>query len=432
MIGRWSKPKQQELPEPRGFDDFDLRLGDVMRGERATLAKSLLDVQRELRIKASYIAAIENADLDAFETPSFVSGFVRSYARYLGLDPDWAFERFCRETGFQPVHGMAAAASGPKQRREALPTGPALDPLADPNAAFVPRSEPFWAGIEPRAVGSVMVLALMVTGLGYGGWTVLQEVQRVELAPVDQAPGVVAMLDPIETLPASAELDPIAGAAQDRTLSAAAPGGFGGGLGAPETVDRLYRPQALETPVLVARDGPIAAIDPEEAGVLAAADVRPAAVAAPVLSGSLSPDRTLLAEALGTADAGANPAAGTVRTVAEDAPEVAVIAVRPSWVRIQAADGTVLFEKVMDAGEHWVVPKLEEPPVMRTGESGAIYFALSGETFGPAGARGQVSKNIVLAPEALGQRYAEADLGSDADLARAVAVADASLGLSRP
>ena len=66
MIGRWvSKSSETETSEVRGFDAFELRLGDLMRGERATLGKSLLDVQRELRIKASYIAAIENADPDA-------------------------------------------------------------------------------------------------------------------------------------------------------------------------------------------------------------------------------------------------------------------------------------------------------------------------------------------------------------------------------
>lgn len=71
---------------PPGFDDPDIRLGDLMRGERATLGKSLLDVQRELRIRASYVAAIENCDISAFDTPSFIAGYVRSYARYLGMD----------------------------------------------------------------------------------------------------------------------------------------------------------------------------------------------------------------------------------------------------------------------------------------------------------------------------------------------------------
>ena len=78
MIGRWSTKVVEEHVEPQGFDAFELRLGDIMRGERATLGKSLLDVQRELRIKASYIAAIENADPDAFDTPGFIAGYVRS------------------------------------------------------------------------------------------------------------------------------------------------------------------------------------------------------------------------------------------------------------------------------------------------------------------------------------------------------------------
>ena len=100
MIGWRAKPQAQEEEKPKGFDDFELRLGDVMRGERATLGKSLLDVQRELKIKATYIAAIENADVSAFETPGFVAGYVRSYARYLGMDPDWAFARFSKEANF--------------------------------------------------------------------------------------------------------------------------------------------------------------------------------------------------------------------------------------------------------------------------------------------------------------------------------------------
>ena len=79
MIRRRGAPKIEPVEDvtekPRGFDDYEVRLGDVMRGERATLGKSLLDVQRELKIKATYIAAIENSDPTAFETPGFVAGY---------------------------------------------------------------------------------------------------------------------------------------------------------------------------------------------------------------------------------------------------------------------------------------------------------------------------------------------------------------------
>lgn len=69
MIGLRGNPPSHGHEEPAalppGFDDPDIRLGDLMRGERATLGKSLLDVQRELRIRASYVAAIENCDISA-------------------------------------------------------------------------------------------------------------------------------------------------------------------------------------------------------------------------------------------------------------------------------------------------------------------------------------------------------------------------------
>ena len=124
----------------------------------------IMNVQRELRIRASYVAAVENCDVSAFDAPSFVSGYVRSYARYLGMDPDWVFQRFCQESGFQPVHGMAPAAAGPKPTRR--PADPA-EALANPKALFIPQKESFWSSVEPRAIGSVLVMAGLALGLGY-------------------------------------------------------------------------------------------------------------------------------------------------------------------------------------------------------------------------------------------------------------------------
>ena len=397
MIGRRQNPSTQEEFKPMGFDDFELRLGDVMRGERATLSKSLLDVQRELRIKAAHIAAIEACDVSAFETPSFIAGYVRSYARYLGLDPDWAFKRFCVEADFSPTHGMAPAASGPKPQRRPADVAEAL---ANPNASFVPRTEAFWTKIEPRALGSVLVLALLAGGIGYGGWSVLQEVQRVQLAPVDQAPGVVAELDPLQSV------QPIVTAENDALPE----------MPRAEALDRIYRPAALDVPKLVSRDGPISAIDPSQTGVLAG--LTPVA---PEQTGVETP-------AMETAAL----EAPRVQTLGADAPEVEILAVRPSWVRVTSPEGSILFEKVLDAGERYALPKLEEAPVMRTGESGAIYFAVNGVAHGPAGSRGSVTKNIVLSPEALTEKYAAADIAQDADLAAMVAVADAGAALIAP
>lgn len=391
MIGRRSTPPAEEPAKPRGFDDFDLRLGDIMRGERATMAKSLLDVQRELKIKATYIAAIENADPTAFETQGFIAGYVRSYARYLNLDPEWAYARFCEEGNFATAHGMSPAASGSRAAKsEAAVAKRIRDPFADPDAIFIPRGEALVSRIEPGAVGSSLVLLALIGVIGYGGWSVLQEIQKVQFAPVEQTPGVTSTL---ETFAQSDTRLADAGEQSDFMAPSS------------DALDRLYRPQALDVPVLVARDGPISTLDPSAVGTLALE----------------RPNEMLAVRNLTQV---VDPVEAPVQVVAADVTEVVLFAVRPSWVRVNSADGTVLFEKILDAGEKYVLPKSEEPPVLRAGNAGSVYFTVNGENYGPAGTGPSVVKNVVLAEAELKENYTVADLTKDSDLAKFVAVAE--------
>ena len=380
MIGRRFRTPTPEVDKPKGFDDYDMRLGDLMRGERATLGKSLLDVQRDLKIKASYIAAIENADVTAFETQGFVAGYVRSYARYLGMEPDATFARFCREANFEVAHGMSAAASTASMSaaRNRAQAAENRDPFV--HASFVPRAESLFSHVQPGAIGSVAVLIALIGTLGYGGWSVLQEVQRVQLAPVNEAPSVVAEIDPLGNVNGDAPLVRSAPAAPEQVASEAG-------------AERLVRPDALSVPVLVARDGPIAGIKPADAEI-----------------GLTAVDQVVAEDA-------------PVQVVENVAPGVELVAVCPAWVRVSAADGTVLFEKILNAGERYAVPALQQAPVLRSGNSGSVYFSVAGKTYGPAAPGAQVVKNVSLAAESLTTAYTLADLGGDAAL---VNVADAS------
>lgn len=385
-----------------------------MRGERATLGKSLLDVQRELKIKATYIAAIENADVTAFETPGFIAGYVRSYARYLGMDPDQAFKSFCQESGFETAHGLSPSASVVKKPAKPV-ADPDMDPLANPNASFVPRGGSIFDGIEPGAVGSVAVLVGIIGILGFGGFSLLQEIQKVDFAPVEQSVGVMEDLPGLDAPLGTPETPEADGA----TRSA--------GINTPPSADamgRLYRPEALDVPVLIARDGPISTLDPREVGVLASegGNTRMARTA-PGL-GTPGAAGTAGAQIDQAVDAVVAEASG-VRVFGPDAPDVAIFAVRPSWVRVQSADGSVLFEKILDAGEQYVLPKTETPPLLRTGNAGSVYFAVNGTAYGPAGEGASVVSKVALAPEAISASYAVADLSADSDLASFVAVADA-------
>ena len=381
--------KEEQAVEAAGFDAFELRLGDLMRGERATIGKSLLDVQRELKIKAAYIAAIENSDPTAFDTPGFIAGYVRSYARYLNMDPDWAFDTFCTESGFATAHGMSEQASGAKPVKAAIFE---KDIFATPATPFIPAGDAMFASVEPRAIGSLAVLIALIGGLGFGGYTVLQEVQKVQLAPVENTPTVVADIDPLAggSLPAAdAGVDVVAGFVAPTS----------------ESLDRLYRPQALDAPVLVPRDGPIATLNP-------------------AANGALAPTST---ERPGLLDDGSTTLAGiapNIQVTENPLPGVQLVAVREAWVRVRSADGTVLFESVMTAGDTYNVPQNEEPATLRIGESGAVYFAVNGAHYGPVGPNGQVTSNLALSVDNLTTSYAVADLTADSALAEVVRVAE--------
>ncbi|KGM87020.1 Uncharacterized protein rosmuc_03321 [Roseovarius mucosus DSM 17069] len=401
MIGRrFSRKAEVEEVEARGFDAFELRLGDLMRGERATLGKSLLDVERELRIKANYVAAIENCDPSAFDTPGFIPGYVRSYARYLGMDPDQAFKVFCEESGFSIAHGMSAEASSIRKAGPVKPRKAAMqDPLMSPNTPFLPASESFLSRIEPGAIGSALVLVALIGAIGYGGWSVLRQVQQVQLAPVENTPVVLADLDPLSGATA-AETD----AGEDAASGVFQPP-------RDERLSRLYRPKALDVPVMVARDAPISTLDPREVGTLS-----PVAPEADRDSG--------IALALREAQEFDAPGPNRPQVVAGAMAEVQVVAVRPAWVRVRAADGSVIFEGILNAGDSYPVPATEEPPTLRVGESGAIYFAVNGQHYGPAGTRGAVTSGLALTAEDLTGRYALADIEADQDLMRYVAEAE--------
>jgi cytoskeletal protein RodZ len=385
MLGRFATPPTESSVTLKGFDDFDVRLGDVMRGERATLGKSLQDIERDLRIKTAYLAAIENGDLSAFEAPSFIAGYVRSYARYLGLNPEDSFMQFCRETGFVPAHGLSPAASTPAVvavRAKSATTGGSV---FNPAGLGQPQSSMGW--LEPGALGQMAVLLAVIGGLAYGGWSLLREVQMVQLAPIDQAPTIVA--DAPAALGATlsesvASLDPVAQA--------------GPALAAPqlprssdETAARIAQPEALDVPILIARDGPISAIDPRDTSIV------PKEVARE-----------------------------QVQVVA--APElVEVLAVRPSWISVTAADGTVLFEKILDAGERYAVPALEVAPLLKAGNSSAIYFVMGDKTYGPASRGPEVVRDVDLSVQGIKSVYSLADPSLDGDLTAFVAENDAAI-----
>jgi cytoskeleton protein RodZ len=64
------------------------QLGPVFRDSRVQSGKTIDDAVRETKIAKKYLIAIENEDFDIFPGETYIIGFLRNYAQFLGLDPD--------------------------------------------------------------------------------------------------------------------------------------------------------------------------------------------------------------------------------------------------------------------------------------------------------------------------------------------------------
>ena len=76
-----SGPSQQLKPRTG-------ELGITLSRARRARAITLEDVERDTRVSKRYLAALEDEDFSIFPAPVYARGFLRTYSRYLGLNPE--------------------------------------------------------------------------------------------------------------------------------------------------------------------------------------------------------------------------------------------------------------------------------------------------------------------------------------------------------
>ena len=396
---KWREPKGSETSQtarPKGFDDYDFRLGDILRGERATLGKSLLDVEKELKIKANYVAAIENCDPTVFESQGFIAGFVRSYARYLELDPDIIYTLFCNESGFQTMHGMAKESAKENENKYCNRT--LEDSLfIKPTTAYLPKQQKWYENIEPGAVGSLCVTIALVSALGYGAWSFFQEIQKVDITPTESQPVVLTELQNLPTA-----LNIRNNLMLDNTENVRE---------GSSRINRIYRSTALDQPVIVARDEPISKLDPNQFGLFA-----------PIPSSEEIGIEEIISELIPRKNStDENLQINFPKVSADTPPVVTLVTSKEAWIEIVAADGSVIYKNLMQPGVEFALPQTESAPKLLAGMSGYVYMAIDGVLYGPAGKGVNVVKDITLDPQSIILSYEPAQIKSDPDLQKLVA-----------
>src|SRR6185503_20610322 len=85
-----------------GSDEPSMSLPERLYAARERKGVDLYRAERDTKIRARYLAALERGDYRELPGAVYTKGFLRNYALYLGLDPDEVLLQWRRERGAPP------------------------------------------------------------------------------------------------------------------------------------------------------------------------------------------------------------------------------------------------------------------------------------------------------------------------------------------
>jgi cytoskeletal protein RodZ len=92
-------------------------LGEEFRAAREARHLSLSDVSEQIHIRSVYLQSLEDEDWSAIAAPVYVRGFIRTYARFLGLPGEQAVAIFNESVG---ANARAEVSVAPPLRRPSI------------------------------------------------------------------------------------------------------------------------------------------------------------------------------------------------------------------------------------------------------------------------------------------------------------------------
>lgn len=398
-------------------------VGRVLRDAREGFGQDIATVSQQLRIRSVYLTAIEEGRYQDLPGSTYAVGFVRSYAEYLGLEPNEIVRRFRDE---------AAEVNGRTKLNFPMPAVEARVPS-----------------------GALVLMALMVAVLAYGGWYYLSDRDRslVDLVPdvpaslqalvesdsdaetdaTESAPAVsLATADAASVVPTEdTETDASATTVPSSSANvASAPPDLSGatvGTGTTNgptviTVDGLdiNMPALDAAPTLETGAAAVATISdlgvPAEAPaattdttVAVAADIESAANSAATALDAVATDAGAATVDPTTQQLAVIPAAPMAPDsvqenqdfgVAFGGSRVVIVARMESFLRVRDADGNEIWSRLLRSGDRYLVPE-RDGLTLTVGNAGGVDVFVDGRKAPALGAVGVGMSGISLNPERL-------------------------------
>lgn len=324
--------EQADQPRPGMVDTSTLPVGAALKVKREQLGWTLPDVAAWLRIKLSYLEALESGQVAKLPGNTYALGFLRAYAGVLGLDAEDISRRFRHET---------------------------KDINRKPELAFP-------APVPERGVpaGAVVLLGAVLIAGAYVAWYEFTGHERAQPHVVPPVP-MALMPSPPSAVPAASP-----------QVATVMPG--------PNQVPAPLPPAAADSTTVAVTEPPM----PTEVPKPGVAEAVPAAPHVETTVPVAAPTPTLTPSVMPPPAAVAGPALVPG--------QITLKALATCWVQVRQVGGKVLYDHVLQPGESWAVPADAGAVTLTTGNAGGLTLMADGATTSVLGRNGAVRRNIPL------------------------------------
>lgn len=162
-------------------------IGTQLREARQRRGLDMPECERQTKIRAKYLRALEDEEFGVLPAPTYVRGFLRAYAEFLDLDGQLVIDEY--ESRFL-AHEAGLEGDSPRRRRGSTPTHSRIPPPKSYRSEREPESRLLWL-----AAASMLAVSLIVYGFKGG-----EPTQTPTLNDATTDEGLVAQPPPAQRL----------------------------------------------------------------------------------------------------------------------------------------------------------------------------------------------------------------------------------------